>query len=221
MNSYFPEFFRYCREKGSGFGHGARKRDPIKAWQETMLFLEKYTNYKLTLPLEIALRVSNGEFDRNLYENIVSLLGVPEQSDEYWMRWRSSRDYDNALNCFIMENFKYSAGYEYDMSIRLHFSFHWKTLDQNLIEKNSDVFQHFFRDRGHGDFGVSIDNRLFIQPEFVVPIDNWDNFHRFVKNLTEDLPFIFSNKSFIAFYRKILKSGKKSFKSIGYYGEKS
>lgn len=84
MNHRISRVFRYCRDKGRGFGHGAQKRDPVNAWLEAKAFLDAYTDYELTLPVEITLRVSNSEFDRNLDERIVSLLGKPEGSDAHW-----------------------------------------------------------------------------------------------------------------------------------------
>jgi len=171
--------------------------------------------------MEISLRVKNGDFDRILYENIITLLGDPKSSNEQWLKWRVSRLLDEDINLFINEHCKYSAGYEYDMSIHLYLQFWWKSLDSDLNAEYNEVFEHFSKHKEHGHFSVYIDNRLFIQPEFIVPLDNWDNFHSFVNALIEDLPFTFSNKSFISFYSKKLKNGEVSYKSLSYYGKKS
>jgi hypothetical protein len=221
MGNPYPEFFRYCRDKGSAFGHGARKRDPVLAWEETLKFLNRHTNYEMALPMEISLRVINGEFNRNLYEKIIILLGDPESSNEQWLKWRVLRPLDEAINLFIKNNCKYGAGYEYDMSIHLYLRFWWKNLDSDLNAEYKEVFERFSRHKEHGHFNVYIDNRLFIQPEFIVPLDNWERFHSFVNTLIDDLPFKFSNKSFISFYSKKLKNGKVSYKSLSYYGKTS
>jgi len=219
MDNKYPEFFRYCRTKGHAYGHGARKRDPVKAWLETKHFLDSFTTYKLTRPMEVTLRVENGEFDRTLYKNIVTVFGNPVETNDRWLKWRYDKGFDEKINSFILNNCQYAPGYEYQLSVELHFSFCWKNLANEIANKYKEIFKHFFKLRGHGDFSVFIGNRLFIQPEFVVPLDSWEQLHAFTDALIKNLPFNFSSKSFISFYTKKFKNGNIKYVSLSDYSK--
>ena len=219
MTNPVPEFFRYCRSKRSAFGHRSRIRDPVKAWLETKEFLDSYTTYELSQPSEITLRVTDGEYDHGFYEDIVSIFGQPIKIDEQWIRWRTERKFDPEINMFIQKHFKYNPSYEYNLNIQLNFTFFWKVIDKKILDENSEVFSHFSKKGDHGHFWVSINNRLFIQPEFVVPFASWSKLHDFTSQLINDLPFKFDDKAFISFYTEKLKSGKTRYKSIGNYSE--
>ena len=217
MDNKYPEFFRYSRSKGTGYGHGAKKRDPVKAWIETKNFLDSYTTYKVALPVEVTLKVENGEFDRGLYENIITVFGSPVETNDHWLRWRYDKGFNETINSFILNNCRYSPGYDYDMSIKLHFNFYWKQLTKELTIKYKEVFDCYFKLGGHGSFSIFIDNRLFIQPEFIVPVDSWEQFHSFTNDLIKNLPFNFSSKSFKSFYTKKFKNGNIKYVSLSEY----
>ena len=216
-----PEYYRYCRSKGAAFGHSARSRNPIKAWNQTKKFLDNFTNYELTLPVEIDLQSIDGEFNQELLKRLKSQFGEPTSSSSRIIHWSFDADYSDDLVLIALDNAKYEKVDDGPVSIKLYFNFYWKNLDSKLLKKYSNAFSHFFKQGHHGKFSIYVSDRVFIQPEFVVPIDTIEILDVFVGELREELPFKFQDKSFISFYTMKLKNGNSKYKAIGYYGENS
>ncbi len=221
MSNPAPEFYRYCRSKGAAFGHSARSRNLVKAWNQTKKFLDQFTVYELTLPIEIELKSVDGEFNKELFNRLKAQFGEPLSSSDYSHRWSFVSDYNDELVAIVLDNPKYEKVFDGPVSMRLYFNFHWKNLSNELLEKYSDTFLHFFNQEFHGKFSVHISDRVFIQPEFVVPIDILGNLDVFVEHIKKELPFKFQEKSFISFYTRVLKNGKTKYKAIGHYNENS
>jgi len=221
MSDLKPEFYRYCRSKGAAFGHSARSRNAVKAWGQTKAFLDKFTDYELTLPTDIELKSIDGIFNEEVFNRLEKQFGEPFFSSSYSYKWRVESAFNDDLISIALDNSKYEGVTGSLVSMSLYFNFYWKTFSKSLIDDNSDAFGHFFRKGHHGKFSVSISDRVFIQPEFVVPIESNEKLSAFVDQIVEDLPFKFQNKSFISFYSMMLKNGKTKYKAIGYYNENS
>lgn len=219
MSHQEPEFYRYCRSKGAAFGHGARSRKPIKAWTETKHFLDKFTVYKLTRTVKIEQRSTDHVFDQTLFTRLVNQFGDPVSSYEYSHHWEINTDYSDDLVSIALDHLKHKKKHDNTISVRMYFNFHWKVFNDCLIAKYSDIFDHFYNEGYHGKFSVTLSDHVFIQPEFVVPIETPEKLDHFVESLKEELPFNFKDKSFISFFLKTFKNGKTTYKAMGHYNK--
>ena len=216
MDMHQPEFFRYSRPKCSAFGHAARTKNPILAWQETKGFLDEFTEYKLTLPTKVELKSCCDSISTELINKITEVFGAPNKDEKNNYTWECDLQFNDQLNKFITNILEADKSCN-NLEIQLHFQFRWKEYDSNFHNKYAHIFNHYIGNGFHGDFTVYLGRRIFIQPEFILIITDDHRFPDFSKLLINRLPFKFSEKSFISFYTKTLKNGNKFYKSISSY----
>ncbi|OZG71063.1 hypothetical protein BTA51_23465 [Hahella sp. CCB-MM4] len=211
------EFIRYCRSKSSAFGNAARKRDPEKAWKETIAFLDGYTNYGLSIQPTIELWNTSQPSMERLLSQVKAEYGETDFESGTPYRWLLPKKFDPKLLQLVFMNKDHPTQGVGPIRIHLPFWFEWKSIPIPVLEKYSDVFEYFNRGK-HGSFSIIIDSRLFIQSEFVIPYGlGTIEASEFINDLRSKLPFKLSDSSLVCFRSKLLKNGKVTYKSYGTY----
>jgi hypothetical protein len=213
----YLEFIRYCRDKGSSFGHSARKKDIELAWELTKGFLDEYTEYDLAIQPQIELWRSSPEVMDDLLERITNKYGVADIESGTPYRWILPKKMDQELLELAFLNKKYQKHRVGPIRVSLPFHFTWKDISNSVHTKYTDVYEYFNKGK-HGWFSVTVDSRLFIQPNFIIPFSfGTKEASEFIDTLRSNLPFKLSESSLVCFREKTLKSGKVTYKTYGTY----
>ena len=167
------EIVIYQPQKSTAFGHAACRRNKGLAWNETVKFLRKFTNYELCewINPEISFRdreeIDGPRLSPESFLSIRNILGNPQNDNNLIKNW-------------IVPKAKLDTVIEFALSKRktkpidpldLHFgyAFNWKKY--LALEKELNNFYNVDR-LHHSSLSIYISHNIFFQPDFCFPFPN-------------------------------------------------
>ncbi len=194
------EWTEYRPPKRALFGHQARKRDPIIAWQVTKEFLRVHCLYRLSSsPIKLTCWDPGPWTSRAAstagFERVTAQFGEPDERKTGVKEWvLAPSQLEDAIECCVSSNRSWPK--EETGPLTIHFSYVvvWRSLTEvkSIDPESLGVHGH----PSHLSVGVWT-RALFIQPYLLFPFA-WDSpdLARFLSEIEPACPFRFRDQYF-------------------------
>lgn len=196
-SSIAPEIVFYEPPKGNSFGHGAKRRDPAKAWAEIFAFLNRNTIFSGPSRIELTAYGPNSSTDTAVANECISalgtLLGSPDNVSGVAHKWTGNEATFPHMLEFMLHAKQWPRQPIGPVRLQFGFDFFWRDPVCGELLAGQKSGHHTKDGTVSSNLTVFIESTVFIQPSFVFPFSYLDpQLPVFLFRIHPDLPFKFA-----------------------------